>query len=161
MSPRAALALVLVPAGALLSGCAANVGVVFDFPTTRAFEISELIQLDVVRIAPDALGSCPAVLESALRGDTLDVVVGLEATDVCAVEAGVAVPDPGSGPLAFVAQVIDDRNSTILAGCTIAEAYPGAPPVRIELYPTAGYTVSVERLSDADTRAGGACGGGG
>ena len=145
---------------ALVSGCAANVAVVLDFPTSRAFDVSELVRIDVVRVASDELGSCPAVIDATLRAEPLDLALALDDTNVCEVERGLALGDPGGGALAFVAQVIDDRNTVILVGCTIAEAYPGGPAVRIELYPTGDYTASAGRLAETATRAGGTCGGG-
>jgi hypothetical protein len=157
MRRAAPIALALVALA--VSGCAANVPIILDFPTTRAFEISENVRIDVVRIAPDALGSCPMVLTDAMdRPDTLDIAAQLDLTNVCEAQAGIALPDPGSGALAFVAQVVDDSNRVILAGCTVAEAYPGSPPVRIELHPTASYTMSATTAGAG--RAGSACGGG-
>lgn len=149
-----------VLAAALVAGCAPTTTVVLDFPTQRSFEVSELVRIDVVRIAPDALGSCPDVTDATLRAEPLDVAIAVEPTSVCDIQAGLAVGDPGSGPLAFVAQVIDDRNTVILLGCTVAEAFPGAPPVRIEFYPTAEYTESEARAGSPGTRAGASCGGG-
>lgn len=144
----------------LVAGCSPTAVVVLDFPTSRAFAVTELVRLDIVRIAPDALGSCPQVID-ALAGGTPDVALAIDPTNVCEVQGGLALGDPGSGPLAFVAQALDDRNDVILEGCAIGEAYPGAPPVRVELYPTAAYTSSVGRLGATATRAGGTCGGGG
>ena len=97
--------------------------------------------------------------ERSLRGDALDIAIELEPTSVCDIEAGIALGDPGAGPFAFVAQVLDNRNESILVGCAIGEVYPGSPPVRIELYPTMGYNDSVAR-SDVAMRAGSTCAGG-
>ena len=151
---------VLVVACFFCAGCAANVPVVLDFPTTRAFDISELVRIDVVAIESDALGSCPDLLASAARGDVLDTIASSEA-GVCEALAGLSLPDPGGGPRAFLAEVVDDRNTVILSGCVVSEAYPGAPAIRIELFPTDAYNPSADRLDESDVRAGGACRGGG
>ncbi len=134
---------------ATLSGCAANVPVQLVFPSTGAFDASELVRIDVVPLAPDALGTCPELLAASLVGAPDGVVYTLEPTDVCAVQAGIAIPDPGAGAFVFSAQALDGANTPVLAGCTVAETYPGGPAVRIELFPTASYTPG--------TRAGASC----
>lgn len=154
-------ALVLVSALAL-AGCASpTVSLSIGFPSNEAFLVTSTLDLEVVPLGAD-LDQCPVLLGNAIQGTDVPASSSSLGLVPCDVRAGITLPDPGGGAHAFIV-LGRATNGVILGGCTVAEAYPGAPQIRVDLFPTTtmGYTAAVTAAhlapgSTADQRCGGA-----
>jgi hypothetical protein len=156
-------ALFVLAISAALSSCASpTVSLSIGFPSQEAFLVTTQIDLHIVPIDGD-LDQCPVLLAAAVQG-TLDPMrdssssLGLVPCDV---RSGIALPDPGGGAHAFIV-IGKASNQAILGGCSVGEAYPGAPAIDVDLYPTDTMTyataVTAAHLapgSTADQRCGG------
>ncbi len=126
------------------------------FPSQVGFVAASLIDVEVVPLAPDALGRCPALLADVLAGTQVNPSLSVPGVPRCDVLHGVALPDPGGGPHAFIVQALSQTNAILLAGCAVGEAYPGGPPIRVDLYPTDAYAAVASGVPPGST-AEGAC----
>lgn len=130
----------------VLSGCGLTpVAVDVHFPSTETFLFSDFGRLILYEVPDDDLGACPQLVD-----DTVDAVFGDPTLDsdwqpICEFSNGdVKFDDVPPGPHAYVVLARDESNVVLLAGCSIAEAYESAPPVRIDLFPTDAYDGAVE-----------------
>lgn len=123
----------------LLAGCANTVPLEIDFPNETAVLISSNADIRLFPVGADELDRCSTLLTTpSTSGGTL---VG--SIPICDLRS-YALPDPG-GPVAIVVRVLDDTNSEILAGCAIADVYPGRGVIHLELFPTDDYLERLER----------------
>lgn len=126
----------------LLSGCAPTpVDVQVGFPSLETFLYSGFGRLVVYELDPqEGLGACPALLDRIETGNFGSVELDSGWKPICAFrDGGVQFPHVQPGPHAYVALARDESNRILLSGCRVAEAYEGAPPVMLDLYPTAAY----------------------
>ncbi len=123
--------------GALaLAGCASpTVSLSIGFPSQEAFLVTSLIDVDVVPLG-DHLDQCATLLGAAVQGTDVSASSSSLGLVPCEVRSGLTLPDPGGGGHAFIV-LARATSGVILAGCTVAEAYPGAPPIQVDLFPTA------------------------
>ena len=124
----------------VIAGCAPQpVDVDVGFPSLSTFLFSDFGRLLVYEVEPDeeGLGSCAGLLVRAGDGNFGTPVLDSDWRPICDFRARtVAFDSIPPGPHAYVAIARDEANVILLSGCTIAEAYEGAPPVDLELYPT-------------------------
>lgn len=131
----------------LSAGCAPTpVEVQVGFPSLETFLHADFGRLVVVEVdGQGGLGACPAILDRIGAGDFGDVDLDSDWQPICNFRGGgVQFAHVPPGPHAFVAVAQDDANTILLSGCRIAEAYEGAPPVMLELYPTSDYASATE-----------------
>ncbi len=145
MRTRSIVPVVFV-AAVLGASCAPSpVTVDMNFPTIAAFMHTQQGRLRVFRLGED-LGRCPELLDGlptmSFPSD-LELVFDSELTNVCAFRSGLAVPEFGEGPHAYVVEM-QTASRIILQGCRVGEVYVDAPPVRIELYPTDEYDTVID-----------------
>jgi hypothetical protein len=142
----------LTSAAPLLSACAGPTVVVdVRFPSQTAFIASSLVDFDFVPLSPSDLGRCPALVADAVGDIALGASVSIAGVPRCDVRRGVTLPDPGSGPHAFVVQAVSPMNATLLVGCAVGEAYPGGQPIRVDLYPTEAYAAAASAVPPGST----------
>lgn len=133
-----------------LAGCAPTpVDVQIGFPSTETFLYSEFGRLFVYELdAETGLGECPTLLEAVGRGALGDPVLDSSWQPICSFRSGgVSFAHVPPGPHAYVAVARDQSNTILLSGCRIAEAYEGAPPVQLELFPTSAYARAVDGVT--------------
>lgn len=151
----------VVPWVLALAGCASpTVSLSIGFPSQEAFLVTNNIDVQAFALEGD-LDQCPSLLTSAVRGTGVTASSESLGLVPCDVRSGITLPDPGGGGHAFVV-LGRATNGVILGGCAIGEAYPGAPPIQVDLYPTstADYAAAVTAAhlapgSTADQRCGG------
>lgn len=122
-------------------GCAPiPVEVDVTFPREENFLFTDFGQLFIYDVDPvTGLGDCPALLEQ-IRRDVGTPILSTDRTQICDFrDGGVNFGDVPPGPHAYVVVATNDADTMLLSGCTVAEAYEGAPPVEIRLFPTPGY----------------------
>lgn len=144
-----------------IAGCAApSVSLSLGFPSQEAFLVTSSIDLHVVPLEGD-LDQCAILLGQAIQGAAVPETSSSLDLVPCDVLHGAQLPDPGGGAHAFIV-IGRATNGVILGGCSVAEAYPGAPPIEVDLYPTAtaDYAAAVTAAhlapgSTADQRCGG------
>jgi len=138
----------LIVLGVLLSVGCAPVPVEVDviFPREENFLFTDFGQLLIYDVDPETGRSdCPVLLEQ-VRSDIGSPILSTDRTPICEFRAGgVNFGDVPPGPHAYVVIATDDADNALLTGCSIAEAYEGAPPVEIRLFPTADYTDATSR----------------
>jgi len=141
-----------------LAGCVQTLPLEIRFPSTNTFLVATEVR---IRVYDTSASSCPQLV-TAVSGGSMASGMDLsnETYAACDVFRGAAVPDPGSGRKSVLVEALN-RNSTatILIGCTEAEAYPGAPPIAVALYPTDNYAVELAANPPTGTIAS-RCGGG-
>jgi hypothetical protein len=150
--------LALTLACLLAFGCTGpTVPLSIGFPSQEAFLVTSQIDVQVVPLGDS---QCAALLGNAIQGMALDTSVSSLGLVPCDVLHGTTLPDPGGGLHAFVV-LGRATNGVILGGCTVGEAYPGGPPINVDLYPTStadyGAAVMAAHLapgSTADQRCG-------
>jgi len=131
--------------GALVVGCGPTpVTVDVSFPSTETFLFSEQGQLLVYDLAqgPDGggLGDCPLLIEGIEGGALGDPILDSGRVPICSFRGGgVGFDDVPPGPKAYVMISYDEANTVLLAGYRVAEAYEGAPPIQVDVYPTGDY----------------------
>lgn len=125
----------------LSAGCApAPVDVQVGFPSLETFLHADFGRLVVVELDAESLDACPGLLDRAGAGDFGDADLDSGWQPICNFRnGGVQFPHVPPGPHAYVAVARNDANTILLSGCRVAEAYEGAPPVTLELYPTGDY----------------------
>jgi len=122
-----------------LAGCANAIPLEIDFPNETAVLISSNADIRLFPVTEGDLDRCSTLLTTpSSTGGTL---VG--SIPICDLRS-YTLPDPG-GPVAILVRVLDDTNSEILAGCAIADVYPGRGVVHLELFPTDDYLERLER----------------
>ncbi|HHH27108.1 MAG TPA: hypothetical protein ENK57_01995 [Polyangiaceae bacterium] len=139
--------MVLIVGALFAAGCAPTpVEVDITFPREENFLFTEFGQLLVYEVDPlTGLGDCPSLLRQAETNMGSPVLM-TERLPICDFRAGgVGFGDVPPGPHAYLLLATDDADNLLLDGCTIAEAYEGAPPVEIRLFPTADYNDAVAR----------------
>ncbi len=130
----------------LAAGCAPNpVTIDVTFPSTQTFLFSELGRLLVYQVDADGgLGSCPQILEDIGNSEFGMPVLDSDLHPICDFrDGGVGFDDVIPGPMAFVVLAYDDANTLLLSGCRIGEAYDGAEPIEVDLFPTADYAGAI------------------
>ena len=125
-----------------LTGCVQSLPLEIRFPSTNTFLVATEVR---IRVYDTSASSCPQLV-TAVRGGSM--ASGTELSNVtyaaCDVYTGAVVPDPGSGRKSMLVEALDrNGTATILVGCTEAEAFPGAPPISVSLYPTRGYAAEL------------------
>jgi hypothetical protein len=118
-----------------IAGCASpTVSLSIGFPSQEAFLVTTSLDLEIVPLGGN-LDQCATLLNDAVQG----VDVGASSSSLglvpCEVRAGAQLPDPGDGGHAFIV-IGRATNGVILGGCSVGEAYPGAPPIQVDLFPT-------------------------
>ena len=129
-------------AAPLAAACAPTpVDVSLAFPSRDTFLYSDFARLLVYEVdIADATESCAAILDDVAAGQFGAPVYDTDWTEVCGFRAGgVRFEDIPPGPHAFVVVTRDQSNTALLSGCRVAEAYEGAPAVRVALFPTPSY----------------------
>jgi len=132
---------------ALAVGCAPTpVDIEVTFPREENFLFTEFGQLFIYDVDPETgLGDCPLLLEQIVR-DVGMPILSTPRTNICDFRAGgVNFGDVPPGPHAYVVVATNDADAILLTGCTVAEAYEGAPPVEIRLFPTGEYAEATRR----------------
>ncbi len=130
---------------ALLAGCGLTpVEVDVTFPREENFLYTDFGQLLVYPIdASEGLDDCPALLDQVESTGIGMPILSTGRIPICEFRSGgVSFGDVPPGPHAYVMLALDDADSVLLDGCTIAEAYEGAPPVELRLYPTGDYATA-------------------
>ena len=150
---RRALTLAALASAAPLAAACAGPTVTVDvrFPSQTAFVATSLVDFDFVPLASADLGRCPALVADALADTELGASVSVLGVPRCDVRRGFALPDPGAGPYAFVVQAVSPMNATLLVGCAVGEAYPGGPPIRVDLFPTEAYAMAAAGVPPMST----------
>lgn len=141
-------------AAPLVTSCAGpTVTLDLRFPSQTAFIASSLVDFDIVPLTSSSqdLGRCPALVADALADTELGASTSVLGVPRCDVRAGIALPDPGSGPHAFIVQALSATNATLLVGCAVGEAYPGGPPIRVDLFPTEAYAMASSSVPPGST----------
>ncbi len=141
MTPRAVLLAAALAAG----GCGLTpVEVDVTFPREENFLYTDFGQLLVYTIdASEGLGDCPALLEQVESTGIGMPILSTERRPICDFRSGgVSFGDVPPGPHAYVMLAVDDTDNVLLEGCTVAEAYEGAPPVELRLFPTGDYVAA-------------------
>jgi hypothetical protein len=131
----------LLAAAPLLAACAGPVvPIELRFPSQIAFVATTLVDFDIVPLSSSSedLGRCPTLIAHAMSSTDLGASTSVHEIPRCDVRSGTALPDPGTGPHAYLVQA-RGATATILIGCTVAEAYPGGPTIRVDLFPTEAY----------------------
>ncbi len=126
---------------ALAIGCApVPVEVEVFFPREENFLFTDFGQLFIYNVDPvTGLGDCAGLLEQ-IRRDVGSPILSSDRVGICEFrDGGVSFGDVPPGPHAYLVVATDDADTMLLSGCTIAEAYEGAPPVEIRLFPTSDY----------------------
>ncbi|MBX3269266.1 MAG: hypothetical protein KF729_03340 [Sandaracinaceae bacterium] len=126
----------------LAGGCGLTpVEVELVFPREENFLYSEFGQLLVYDVSPEErLGDCSTRLIEVESTGVGSPILSTQRRPICEFrDGGIRFPDIPAGPHAYVMLAYDDADSLLLSGCTIAEAYEGAPDVTVRLFPTAGY----------------------
>ena len=154
----------LIACALVLSGCAPTpVDVQIDFPSLQTFLHSEFGRLFVYELEPEqGLGECPALLDQVDRGAFGEPALDSDWQPICSFrEGGVRFAHVPPGPHAYVAISRDESNTILLSGCRVAEAYEGAPPVELELFPTLDYARATDGVvltcSDEQDKCQGGC----
>jgi hypothetical protein len=148
---RARLALSLVLAAPALASCAGpSIALELRFPSQVAFVATHLVDFDVVPLSADMLGDCPLLIANAMSSTALNASTSLHDVPRCDVRSGTAIPDPGTGAHAYLVQA-QGESATILIGCAIGEAYPGGPPIRVDLFPTDAYAAAAAAVPPGST----------
>ena len=112
------------------------------FPSQTTFLVTRTVRVDVVALDSASLGRCPELLAAR----TLDATLSVDDLAPCDVRRGLDLPDPGPGAHAFIVRARAASNAVILEGCTVAEAYPGAAPIEVTLYPTGDYATAAAAM---------------
>lgn len=134
----------------LLLGCAPTpVDVQVGFPSLETFLYSDFGRLAVYELDPEeGLGDCPALLSRIGASGFGEATLDSGWQPICAFRSGgVQFAHVPPGPHAYVAVARDEANTLLLTGCRVAEAYAGAPPVDLELFPTRDYREAVQGRS--------------
>lgn len=130
------------PLALLAAGCAPNpVTIDVTFPSTETFLHSEQGQLLVYDVSLEAgLGDCPRILEDIGNNDFGMPLLDSDRRPICDFrDGGVGFDDVTPGPKAFVVLAFDAANTLLLSGCRIGEAYEGAAPIEVDIFPTSAY----------------------
>lgn len=143
-----------------LAGCSGpTVTLSLGFPSQEAFLVTSSIDIQIVPLGDD-LDQCATLLGDAVRGTDIHATSSSLGLVPCDVLHGAQLPDPGGGANAFVV-LGRATNGVILGGCAVGEAYPGSPPIQIDLFPTTtmAYDMAVTAVhpapgSTADQRCG-------
>jgi hypothetical protein len=144
-----------------IAGCGSpTVSLLIGFPSQEAFLVTSSIDLQIVPLEGN-LDQCPMLLGDAIRGADVHASSSSLGMVPCDVRSGLVLPDPGPGGHAFIV-LGRATNGVVLGGCAVAEAYPGAPEIQVDLYPTTtdDYQMAVTAAhlapgSTADQRCGG------
>lgn len=147
----------------LFAGCGLTpVEVDVTFPREENFLYTEFGQLLVYPVdAAEGLTDCPALLDQVESTGIGSPVLFTDRLPICDFRAGgVTFGDVPPGPHAYVMLAYDDTDNLLLDGCTIAEAYEGAPPVEMRLFPTNDYARATEGRTLACGNANDKCTGG-
>jgi hypothetical protein len=132
MRQRAKACLVLL-ALALASCSSPTVSLSIGFPSNEAFLVTTGIDIQIVPM--DDLDQCATLLSAAIQSTDIHPSISSLGLVPCTVRSGTTLPDPGSGAHAYVV-LGRATNGVILGGCTVGDAYPGAPPIEVDLFPT-------------------------
>ncbi len=141
-----------------ITGCAQSLPLELRFPSTNTFLVATEVR---IRVYDTSASSCPQLV-TAVSGGSMAPGTALSSVTypTCSAYAGAAVPDPGSGRRSILVEALNrNGTATILVGCTEAEAYPGAPPITVALYPTSNYATELVANPPVGTIAD-RCGGG-
>src|SRR5690606_22391917 len=133
-----AIALVL----ALATACAPTpVEVNLTFPSRDTFLYADFGRLLIYEVELEASADgCPALLERLSTGGIGTPVYDSDWAPICDFRSGaIQFGDIPPGPHAYAALARDNANNLLLTGCTVAEAYEGAPRVPVRLFPTTTY----------------------
>lgn len=123
-------------------GCAPTpVEVDLAFPSRDTFLYSEFARLLVYEVDLESPESdCPALIEGLMDDQVGDPILDTDFTEICGFrDPGVSFDSIPPGPHAYVVVARDDSSTILLTGCTVAEAFEGAPPVRVRMFPTTEY----------------------
>ncbi|MCA9605222.1 MAG: hypothetical protein KC619_06495 [Myxococcales bacterium] len=126
----------------LLTGCGLTpVEVDVSFPREENFLYTDFGQLLVYPVdVTEGLDDCPALLDQIESTGIGSPILSTDRIPICDFRSGgVSFGDVPAGPHAYVMVALDDTDNILLDGCTIAEAYDGAPPVELRLFPTGEY----------------------
>ena len=129
----------------LLSGCGLTpVAVDVRFPSSETFLYSDFGRLILYDVEETGLGQCPELVDSTVDAMFGEPVLDSDWQPICGFQSGdVKFDDVPPGPHAYVVLSRDENNVVLLAGCSVAEAYEDAPPVRVDLYPTDAYAGAI------------------
>lgn len=138
MTRRLALVLAL---GSMTACAPTPVEVDLTFPSRDTFLYADFGRLLIYEVDLEASDDgCPARLEELSTGGLGTPIYDSDWAPICDFRSGViqfgAIPP---GPHAYAALARDNANNLLLTGCTVAEAYEGAPSVPVRLFPTPAY----------------------
>ena len=135
-------ALMSLAALALAAGCAPTpVEVDLAFPSRDTFLYSDFGRLLVYEVdLEQPAQDCPGLIEALSDGEVGDPVLDTDWSEICGFrDPGVRFDSIPPGPHAYVVLARDEANNLLLTGCRVAEAYEGAPTVRVRMFPTNDY----------------------
>ncbi len=127
--------------GAAVAGCAGDpVPIELNFPSVETVLQSDYARVAVFDLDGGSLGDCPTLVAQAVAGtEERRPAFDSGGVEVCdALGGGIVFEEIGDGPKAFVATT-SKSNAVVLAGCTVAEVYGGAPDVVVHLAVTSRY----------------------
>ncbi|MFO0686310.1 MAG: hypothetical protein U0234_29880 [Sandaracinus sp.] len=132
---RATYPLLLSLAALALGSCATpTVSLSLGFPSQEAFLVTTNVDIYVVPLGGD-LTQCATLLNAAVQGADVPASASFTNLTPCSLLGRAVLPDPGGDPSAFIV-LGRATNGVILGGCSVAQAYPGGPEIRVELFPT-------------------------
>jgi len=126
--------LLLVTTLACASCSGPTVGLSIGFPSNEAFLITTGIDIQVVPLGEN-LDQCAPLLGNAIQGTNVHPAIASLGLPPCDVLHGTTLPDPGSGGFAYIV-LGRATNGVVLGGCAVGDAYPGGPPINVDLFPT-------------------------
>jgi hypothetical protein len=127
-----------------ISSCSGpTVPLSLGFPSNEAFLVTTSIDIEIVPLG-ESTDQCAPLLGNAIQGTDVHASISALGLAPCDVLHGITLPDPGSGAFAYIV-LGRATNGVILAGCRVGDAYPGAPAIEVDLYPTttAAYSTAV------------------
>ncbi|MCB9595520.1 MAG: hypothetical protein H6719_22560 [Sandaracinaceae bacterium] len=136
----------LIVIASLVGGCGLTpVEVDVTFPREENFLYADFGQLLVYPVDPaEGLGDCPDLLDQVESTGIGMPVLSTDRLPICDFRSGgVSFGDVPPGPHAYLMLAYDDADNLLLDGCTIAEAYEGAPAVEVRLFPTSDYAGAI------------------
>lgn len=117
-----------------IAGCSSpTVALSIGFPSQEAFLVTSTLDVRVVPLGD--LTQCATLLGNAIQGTAIETSSASLGIAACDIRSGTVLPDPGGGPHAFIV-LARVTSGVIMAGCSVGEAYPGGPPIQVDLFPT-------------------------